>query len=103
MNPRERPHVDRELISIAILLRRLEDDSIPAVLAMKRKVDAQQRLSDGDVEYLRRIIADVENFDVARLLEHHPDYSHLVGSFFSICRHVIESDLKKGEDSPRPR
>ena len=96
----DRPPVDRELMCIAVLLRRLEDDSIPTVLAMKKKVDAEQRLSDADVAYLERVIADVESFDVARLLQHHPNYADVVGAFFCVCSHVIESEIRRGDGRP---
>ena len=93
--------LDKELCVIMMLLKRLEDDSIPMVLAMKKKVDAAERLTDAEVEYLERIIADAETFGIGRLLDHHPDYSHLVGAFFSLCRQVIESDLRTEEGRPQ--
>jgi hypothetical protein len=93
--------LDKELCVITMLLKRLEEDSIPTVLDMRRKVDRGERLTDAEIEYLERILSDAETFGLSRLLEHHPDYSRLVGAFFSLCGQVIESDLR-GEEKGRP-
>ena len=75
---------------IAVLVKRLEDQGIPAMLDMEKKLDAGDQLSDADIELLHGMLDTVQAVGMGRLLERHPDYVDLAGSVFRRCRQIVE-------------
>jgi hypothetical protein len=86
------PHKDIGVI--AVLLQRLETERLPVILRLRKKLDAGERLSDGDIEYLNRAFADARNAKLEPLLERHPEYRSVVTALFSAYRHVVERALE---------
>jgi hypothetical protein len=85
---------DKDLGIISVLLKRLETDELPAILAMKKAVEAGNLLSDGDIEYLHRVLEQADTDHLGPLLERHPEYRDLAASVFSTCRQIIERALE---------
>jgi hypothetical protein len=88
---------DKDLGIISVLLKRFEAEELPAILAMKKEVEAGNLLSDGDIEILHRMLAQAEADHLGALLERHPDYRDLAASVFSTCRQIIERALENEE------
>jgi len=92
---------DKELGVIAVLLKRLEEDRLPMMLALRKKVEAGERLGDGDIWYLQRALADTRAAGLGGLLEHHPEYNNLVIAVVSlyeqIVSHALENEQHQGE------
>lgn len=86
--------LDKDLGIIAALLHRLEFDRLPTLLGLKRKVDAGEKLSDGDIEYLRHAFADARSAQPELMLERHPEYRELVSKLFHFYRLIVDRALE---------
>ena len=49
---------EKDVGVIMVLLQRLEQERLPAILALKDKVDAGERLDDQDIDFLKQAFAD---------------------------------------------
>lgn len=85
---------DRDLGVITVLLQRLENDRLPTMFALQKKVDAGERLDDGDFEYLDRVLAEAKNAGLQPLLDRHPEYNELVARTFALYAQIIERALE---------
>ena len=85
---------NRDLGIISALLQRLDNELLPSMLELRKKVESGERLSDGDIYYLRRALADARDASLQPLLERHPEYLSLVGNLFSLYRQVVDRALQ---------
>jgi hypothetical protein len=86
------PNTDTGII--AALLQRFDTDRLPFILRLKKKVDAGERLSDGEIEYLKRVLADAKDMRLEPMLERHPEYRSLVGTVFHFYSQVVDRALE---------
>jgi hypothetical protein len=94
---------ENDLGILAVLLKRFETERLPAILSMKKTVEAGETLSDGDIEYLHRVLEEIRVNRLGPLLERHPEYRDLAAAVFSNYRHIVERDLeneKRGRKRP---
>lgn len=92
--------MDRDLGIIAVLLKRLETECLPAILSMQQKVQAGETLGDGDLECIRQALEDATADHLGPLLERHPEYQNLAAAVFAAYRRILEQDLA---NEPRVR
>lgn len=92
---------DKDLGIVSVLLKRFEEERLPAILSIKKKVEAGETLDDGEIEFLRRIIEEAQTNGLWPLLERHPEYQDLAASVFSTYRRIVERDLENEERGHR--
>jgi len=80
---------------IMALIERFEKQRLPRLKALKEKVDRGELLSDGDVEFLDRVIHDAQQSK--KLIDRHPDWQ----AFCAEVVHLYESITEKGLDNEK--
>ncbi len=83
--------------TIQAMLERLERFRLPRALAIKTRVDAGERLTDDDIEFLKRVFDDAEA--ACPLAAKHPKYQPLVSRLVSLYDEITQKGLanEKGE------
>ncbi len=80
--------------TIQTLLDRLEKFRLPRVLAIKRRVDDGEKLTEEDLEFLKHVLE--EGRQIEPLLARHPEYqslaSRLVSLYDEISRKALENE-----------
>jgi hypothetical protein len=77
--------------TIQALLERLERFRLPRALAIKDRVDAGGRLTDDDIEFLKRVLDDTHQAQA--LAAKHPKYQNLVARLASLYDEITEKGL----------
>jgi hypothetical protein len=85
---------DKDLGIVSVLLKRFEEERLPGIMSIKKKVEAGETLDDGEIEFLSRFFEQARANGLWQLLERHPEYQHLAASVFSTCRRIVEQDLE---------
>ena len=85
---------DKDLGIVSVLLKRFEEEDLPGILSIKKKVEAGETLDDGEIEFLHRIIEEARANGLWLLLERHPEYQDLAASVVSTCGRIVEQDLE---------
>ena len=86
---------------IVALLERFRKERYPRVLALKQKVDAGERLSDFDLEYLEHVLADARQLQP--LLDRHPEQHPLVAVAFSLYEEITKRALENEQRRSSPQ
>ena len=83
---------EKETGIIMALLQRLEQQRLPAILAMKKKVDQGERLEDHDIDFLKQMFADTNK--IKPILDKHPEYHDLVTQLISLYQEITSKALE---------
>ena len=85
---------------IAVLIKRLEEQRLPRLLALEEKADNGEQLDSFDIEYLENAIADARK--VFPLIDRHPGYqslaSKVIGLYKEITDKALEIEKRQGND-----
>ncbi len=79
---------------ITALLERFNNKRLPRVLDIKKKVDAGEKLSATDLEYLERIFADGAEVQQMMKINPHPEYDELVAQVSHLYKEITTKALE---------
>ena len=80
---------------IMALLQRLEQQRLPAILAIKKRVDQGERLEDHDIDFLKQMFADANK--IKPMIDKHPEYQDLVVQLISLYNEITTKALENEE------
>ena len=83
---------DHDLGVIQALLERLNEQRLPRLLELKKKVDAGTPLADEDLGYLSQILADADQ--VKPFIDRHPEYQELVSRIVHLYHEITTKALR---------
>ncbi len=90
------PESPNDAGTIQALLERLEKFRLPRALALKKRVDAGEKLTDDDMEFLQRVFADAQQ--VEPMVAKHPEYrsllARLINLYDEITRQALENEKR---------
>jgi hypothetical protein len=76
---------------ITTLLERFEKQRLPRALALKSQVDAGQRLSQADIDFLKLVFQDAK--EIQPLVSRYPEYEPLVAQVIHLYHEITEKAL----------
>ncbi len=76
----------------ALLIERFVKYRLPALMKMKEEVAAGKKLSDGEIEVLRRILDRSKQIEA--LLHKFPEFEELVAKIIDLYHEITEQALK---------
>ncbi len=78
---------------ITALMERLANRRLPRVLEIKKKVDAGEKLSSTDIDYLERIFADAADVQRMMKIHPHPEYEDLIAQVAHLYNEITTQAL----------
>jgi len=78
--------------TIAALMLRMTEYRLPRAQRMLEKVNDGERLSDGDIQFLKRVYKD--NRANQALFKRNPGYSELIAEFIDLYAEIITKGLE---------
>jgi hypothetical protein len=85
-------HRSHDLGVISVILKRLNNERLPRVFAIKQKVDNGNRLDDWDIAYLEQSFTDARQ--IAPLLERNPEYHDLAARVLHLYKEITDRALE---------
>jgi hypothetical protein len=82
--------------TIQVLLERLNKFLLPRALAVKTRVDAGEKLTDADIEFLKQVLADARQ--VEPLAATHPEYQSLTGQVVNLYDEITRKALENEQE-----
>lgn len=73
---------------IQVLVERLSNQRLPRALDLKAKVDAGEKLSDFDLQFLEEVFADAHK--IRPLIERHPEYQELAARMLHLYKEILD-------------
>jgi len=89
---------DRDAGTIQALLERLEKFRLPRALAIKARVDAGERLSDNDMQFLKSVFEDASS--AQPLAVRHSEYQALVVRMISLYDEITRKAVENEQSKP---
>ena len=83
---------DKDALIMSGVLRRLNEYRLPRVLALKKKVEDGETLSEVDLNFLNRVLRDAR--DLNPVLERNPRYLGLRDKAIGLCNQILEQDAE---------
>jgi len=78
--------------TIAALMIRFRKSRLPRAKRLLKKVNGGEKLSDGDIQFLKRVHRD--NRSNLSLFKRHPEYAGLVTGFMDLYTEIITKGLE---------
>jgi hypothetical protein len=83
--------------TVQALLDRLNQFRLPRALDLKARVDAGEKLSESDVDFLHRVLEDSNQ--ARALITAHPKFKPLVDQLASLYNHITTRALENEQNS----
>lgn len=81
---------------IALLMKRFESERLPRALAMKERVDRGERLDEGDLIFLSKVLEDSR--EITRLATTYPEYQKLYAQRAALLHEITQKALNNEQD-----
>jgi len=83
---------EKDAGTIAALMIRLKETRLPRAQRLLEKVNGGEKLSDIDIQFLKRVYQDTRNY--RSLVERHPEYNNLFAGFIDLYTEIITTGLE---------
>jgi hypothetical protein len=83
---------EKDAGTIAALMLRLTESRLPRAKRLLKKVNSGETLSDGDIEFLKRVHEDSKSNQ--QLIKRNPKYQGLVTGFMELYTEIITKGLE---------
>ena len=81
-----------DLGTIQALLDRMQKYRLPRAMEIKERVDAGERLTESEFEFLQRVIADAQDWQ--RLVKDHPEFHPLASQILQLISDIVGKALE---------
>jgi len=78
--------------TIAALMIRFKEYRLPRAQRMLDRVNGGEKLSDNDIQFLKRVYKDGRN--TQSLVKRHPEYNDLIARYISLYTEIIDKALE---------
>ena len=78
--------------TIAALMIRFKEYRLPRAQRMLEKVNGGEKLSDSDIQFLKRVYNDGRN--TQPLVKRHPEYNELITRYISLYTEIIAKGVE---------
>ena len=78
--------------TIAALMIRFREYRLPRAQRMLDRVNGGEKLSDSDIQFLKRVYKDGRN--TQSLVKRHPEYNDLIARYISLYTEIINKGLE---------
>ena len=78
--------------TIAALMIRFKEYRLPRAQRMLDRVNGGEKLSDSDIQFLKRVYKDGRN--TQSLVKRHPEYNDLIARYISLYTEIIDKGLE---------
>ena len=78
--------------TIAALMIRFKEYRLPRAQRMLDRVNGGEKLSDSDIQFLKRVYKDGRN--TQSLVKRHPEYNDLIARYISLYTEIITKGLE---------
>jgi len=83
---------NNDLGTISALLERFNEQRLPRLLELKKRVDQGEKLNDFDIFHLKEIIQSAH--EIGPLADRHPEYQTLVAQAVSLYKEITSKALE---------
>ena len=82
---------------ILALMQRFNEQRLPGVLALKKRVEQGERLSEHDIAFLEKVLGDANH--VMPLIDKHPELQSIASRAVSLYKEITEKALGNEKQS----
>ena len=82
---------------ILALMRRFNEQRLPIILEIKKRVDAGECLTDKDIEFIEQVFSDANH--VIPILDRHPELQPVASRAVSLYKEITEKALENEQNA----